>query len=56
MSEQKKQNLADPSVRKGFITYKKATEFCDMGLIRIQKHAKIAGATYKMGNCNCTDE
>lgn len=50
MSEQKKQNLADPSVRKRFVTYKEATELYSMGLTRIQEHAKIAGATYKMGN------
>ena len=50
MSEQKKQNLTDPSVRKRFVTYKEATELYSMGLTRIQEHAKIAGATYKMGN------
>lgn len=50
MSEQKKQNLADPSVRKRFVTYKEATELYSMGLTRIQEHAKVAGATYKMGN------
>lgn len=50
MSEQKKQNLADPSVRKRFVTYKEATELYSMGLTRIQEHVKIAGATYKMGN------
>ena len=47
---QKKQNLADPSVRKRFVTYKEATELYSMWLTRIQEHAKIAGATYKMGN------
>ena len=50
MSEQKKQNLADPNVRKRFVTYKEAAELYSMGLTRIQEHAKIAGATYKMGN------
>lgn len=50
MSEQKKQNLADPSARKRFVTYKEATELYSIGLTRIQEHAKIAGATYKMGN------
>ena len=50
MSEQKKQNLADPSVRKRFVTYKEATELYSMWLTRIQEHAKIAGATYKMRN------
>lgn len=50
MSEQKKANLADPKVRKRFVTYKEAAELYSMGLTRIQEHAKIAGATYKMGN------
>ena len=50
MNEQKKQNLADPNVRKRFVTYKEAAELYSMGLTRIQEHAKIAGATYKMGN------
>ena len=43
MSEQKKQNLADPNVRKRFVTYKEAAELNSMGLTRIQEHAKIAG-------------
>ena len=50
MNRQKKQNLTDVSVRKRFVTYKEATELYSMGLTRIQEHAKIAGATYKMGN------
>lgn len=50
MAEQKKQNLADPKVRKRFVTYKEATELYSMGLTRVQEHARIAGATYKMGN------
>ena len=50
MAEQKKQNLSAPQVRKRFVTYKEATELYSMGLTRIQEHAKIAGATYKMGN------
>lgn len=50
MNEQKKQNLAYPNVRKRFVTYKEAAELYSMGLTRIQEHAKIAGATYKMGN------
>ena len=50
MSEQKKQNLADPSVRKRFVTYKEAAALYSMGMNRIQEHAKLAGATYKMGN------
>ena len=50
MQGQKKANLADPQVRKRFVTYKEASELYSMGLTRIQEHAKIAGATYKMGN------
>ena len=50
MQVQKKVNLADPQVRKRFVTYKEASELYSMGLTRIQEHAKIAGATYKMGN------
>ena len=50
MQGQKKVNLADPQVRKRFVTYKDASELYSMGLTRIQEHAKIAGATYKMGN------
>lgn len=50
MTEQKKQNLSDPKVRKRFVTYKEATELYSMGLTRVQEHAKVAGATYKMGN------
>ena len=52
MKEQKKQNLADPNVRKRFVTYKEAAELYSMGMTRIQEHAKMAGATYKikMGN------
>ena len=50
MAEQKKQNLADPKVRKRFVTYKEASELYSMGLTRVQEHARSAGATYKMGN------
>lgn len=50
MQGQKKVNLSDPQVRKRFVTYKEASELYSMGLTRIQEHAKIAGATYKMGN------
>ena len=50
MSEQKQVNLADPKVRKRFVTYREAAELYSMSLTRIQEHAKIAGATYKMGN------
>lgn len=50
MTEQKKQNLSDPKERKRFVTYKEATELYSMGLTRVQEHAKVAGATYKVGN------
>ena len=50
MAEQKKQNLADPKVRKRFVTYKEAAALYSMGMNRIQEHAKLAGATYKIGN------
>jgi hypothetical protein len=50
MAEQKKQNLADPKMRKRFVTYKEASELYSMGLTRVQEHARSAGATYKMGN------
>lgn len=46
----KRANLADPAVRKRFVTYKEAAELYSMGLTRVQEHAKSAGATYKMGN------
>lgn len=50
MAEQKKQNLADPKIRKRFVTYKEAVELYSIGLTKVQEYAKIAGATYKMGN------
>ncbi len=50
MAEQKKQNLADPKVRKRFVTYKEASELYSIGLTRVQEHTRSAGATYKMGN------
>ena len=46
MAEQKKQNLADPKIRKRFLTYKEAAEFYSIGLKKVQEYAKIAGATY----------
>lgn len=50
MAEQKKQNLADPKVRKRFVTYKEASELYSRDLTRVQEHARSVGATYKMGN------
>ncbi|BCJ97586.1 excisionase [Anaerocolumna chitinilytica] len=47
---EKKVNLADPAVKKRFITYKEAAELYSMGITRVMEHAKSAGATYKMGN------
>lgn len=40
MSEQKKQNLADSSVRKDLLLIKEATELYSIGLTRIQELAK----------------
>lgn len=40
MTEQKKQNLSDPNVRKRFVTYKEATELYSMGLTRVQEHMR----------------
>lgn len=37
MSEQKKQNLADPSVRKRFVAYKEATELYSIEFIEYLK-------------------
>lgn len=47
---EKKQNLADPKIRKRFVTYKEAAELYSIGLTKVQEFAKVAGATYKMGN------
>ena len=50
MQKNKKVNLADPEVKKKFITYKEAAAKYSIGLTRMQEYAKIAGATYKLGN------
>lgn len=50
MSGQRKQNFGNPGVRNRFVTCKEETELYCMGLIRIQEHAKIADADYKMEN------
>ena len=34
MAEQKKQNLADPKIRKRFVTYKEAAELYSIGLTK----------------------
>lgn len=43
-------DLTNSQVRKKFVTYKEATALYSIGLTRVQEYAKIAGATYKMGN------
>lgn len=43
-------DLTNSQVRKKFVTYKEATVLYSIGLTRVQEYAKIAGATYKMGN------
>lgn len=50
ITKTKKIDLSVPEVRKKFVTYKEAKELYSMGITRITEHAKIAGATYKMGN------
>ena len=45
-----KVDLSDPRMRKRFVTYREAAEMYSMGLTKLMEHAKIAGATYKMGN------
>ena len=47
---QKKENLANPSIKRRFISYKEAAGFYGIGLTRLQEYAKVAGATYKIGN------
>lgn len=43
-------DLSNKEIRKKFVTYKEGAELFSIGLSRFQEHAKIAGATYKMGN------
>ena len=45
-----RENLADPTVKRRFITYREAAELYGIGLTRLQEHAKMSGATYKLGN------
>lgn len=45
-----RENLADPTVKRRFVTYKEAAKLYSMGLTRLQEHAKMSGATYKLGN------
>lgn len=45
-----KRDLSNPHVRKKFVTYKEAADLYSIGLTKVQEYAKIAGATYKMGN------
>lgn len=50
MQQQKKVDLSNREIRKHFVTYKEGMELYSMGLNKFQEHARIAGATYKMGN------
>lgn len=50
MEKKKSYDLTNSQVRKKFVTYKEATVLYSIGLTRVQEYAKIAGATYKMGN------
>lgn len=50
MKNLKKENLANPSVKRKFVTYREAASIYSIGLTRLQEHAKAAGATYKLGN------
>ena len=50
MQNCKKENLANPTVKRRFVTYREAVELYGIGLTRLQQHAKTAGATYKLGN------
>lgn len=48
--QNKRENLADPTIKRRFVTYREATELYGIGLTRLQEHAKLSGATYKLGN------
>ncbi len=48
--QQKKVDLTNKEIRKHFVTYKEGMVLYSMGLNKFQEHARIAGATYKMGN------
>lgn len=50
MGAKRPQDLSNPVVRKKFVTYREAAELYSIGLTKVQEYAKIAGATYKMGN------
>lgn len=50
MKKQEKENLANPQIKRRFVTYRDAAVIYCMGLTRLQEHAKMAGATYKLGN------
>lgn len=45
-----KENLANPSVKRRFVTYKEASVLYGIGLTKLQEYAKKSGATYKLGN------
>ncbi len=50
MQKIKKEDLTNPDIKRHFLTYREAATAYGMGLTRLQEHAKIAGATYKLGN------
>ena len=41
--QNKRENLADPTVKRRFITYREAAELYGIGLTRLQEHAKMSG-------------
>lgn len=46
---QKKQNLADPTIKSRYLSYKDSCKVFGLGMTRMQEYAKAAGATYKLG-------
>lgn len=49
MEKKNRKDLANPEVRKRFVTYKDAADLYSIGLTRVQEYAKSAGAVYKIG-------
>jgi len=49
MQKNKKEDLTNPEIRRRYLTYREAATAYGMGLTRLQEHAKIAGATHKLG-------
>lgn len=50
MKKNKKSDLTNPEIRRHYLTYREAATAYGMGLTRLQEHAKMSGATYKLGN------